>query len=81
MKLSMLHIEGVYSGTNENVDKSFSIYLLNEIRINRLRRKLSISLWCLLEFFPVHLTVCCWSKTYVIQVGIGTVLELCSTQG
>ena len=39
----MLHIEGVYSGTNENVDKSFSNYLLNEIRINRLRHKLSLS--------------------------------------
>jgi hypothetical protein len=40
----MLHIEGVYtnaySETNENVDKSLSIYLLNEIRIYRLRRKL-----------------------------------------
>jgi hypothetical protein len=43
----MLHIEGVYtnvySETNENVDKSLSIYLLNEIRIYRLRRKLSLS--------------------------------------
>ena len=36
----MLHIEGAYSGTNENVDKSFSIYLLNEIIINRHHRKL-----------------------------------------
>jgi len=39
----MLHIEGVYSGTNENVDKSFYIYLSNEIRIYRLRHKLSLS--------------------------------------
>ena len=43
----MLHIKGVYtnvySETNENVDKSLSIYLLNEIRIYRLRRKLSLS--------------------------------------
>jgi len=37
----VLHIEGVYSGTNENVFPSTKMYLLNEIRINRLKLSLS----------------------------------------
>jgi len=61
----MLHIEGLYSGTNENVDKSFSIYLLNEIRINRLRHKLSLSRTQFRYYSNANLDhICLWPTAY-----------------